>query len=572
MTASIETTTAATEAPTTGTTPVVGAGEEYARLHPTALEVGPNVRDEVDTESAKFRAVVASIIELGVLVPILARRDGDLVVVIDGQVRTLAAIEAGVESVPVLIRTAASKAKDREIERLTKQVNTNDCRIALTDGQRAKAVTDMLDLGVSVTKIAKALQYDNRETAKTAGTAGRSQTARAALDAGQLTLDQAAIVAEFDAEGDTAAVEKLLGARYDFRWIAQRLLNDRAERKARAEAGTPYAERGFTLLEEEPAYGDPYLRADDLVTVDGGPVTDAVIDGAAGHWAVWLSKEDQFTLTATGEVIEEDSIDWDTEDDLSAEPEAGLHHHKDIGTVEVWVPEYFTADPDAAGVKPGPILAAALAAPAGDVDPADAEAVAQAAEQKRLAAEAAAKEAERAARRRTKALNVASLAATVVRKEFLSKFLTSKTLPKGAAKWITDTLVEEPGLLTQNKASEHLAELLGVTVDKPATERWGDWKERAARDALAPVIDKASDTRAQVILLAQILAAYEARMSGTGKDWWKRSGYGNQDNYLDLLVEHGYDLTPVEQVAAGTLTPEQGYDALTAPTQESITD
>ena len=178
MTASIETTTAATEAPTTGTTPVVGAGEEYARLHPTALEVGPNVRDEVDTESAKFRAVVASIIELGVLVPILARRDGDLVVVIDGQVRTLAAIEAGVESVPVLIRTAASKAKDREIERLTKQVNTNDCRIALTDGQRAKAVTDMLDLGVSVTKIAKALQYDNRETAKTAGTAGRSQTAR----------------------------------------------------------------------------------------------------------------------------------------------------------------------------------------------------------------------------------------------------------------------------------------------------------------------------------------------------------------------------------------------------------
>ncbi len=47
MTASIETTTAATEAPTTGTTPVVGAGEEFARLHPTTLDVGPNVRDHV---------------------------------------------------------------------------------------------------------------------------------------------------------------------------------------------------------------------------------------------------------------------------------------------------------------------------------------------------------------------------------------------------------------------------------------------------------------------------------------------------------------------------------------------
>lgn len=46
-----ETATAATEAPTTGTTSVVGAGEEFARLHPATLEVGPNVRDQVNTDS-----------------------------------------------------------------------------------------------------------------------------------------------------------------------------------------------------------------------------------------------------------------------------------------------------------------------------------------------------------------------------------------------------------------------------------------------------------------------------------------------------------------------------------------
>jgi ParB family chromosome partitioning protein len=572
MTAIIETTTAATEAPTTGTTPVVGAGEEFTRLHPTALDVGPNVRNEVDTETPAFRNLVASIIEHGVLQTISAVRDGESVTVIDGQQRTLAAIEAGVESVPVLIRPAASKAKDREIERLTQQIVANDRRIDLTAGQRAKAVTDMLELGVSVPKIAKAVQV-KRETVKAAGAAGRSQAAIGALDAGQLTLDQAAIVAVFDAEGDTDAVETLLGvARYDFRWTAQCLLEDRAMRKARTAAGAPYVERGLTVLEEEPDYGDSYLRADDLLTADGDAVTEAVIDAAAGHWVVWLSKEDQFTLTATGEVIEKDSIDWDTEGDTEATPDEGLHHHKDITATEVWVPEYFTADPDAAGVKPGPILAAAMAEPAENVDPADAQAVARAAEQKRLAAEAAAKEAERAARRRTKALNVASLAATVVRKEFVTKFLTRKTLPKGAAKWITDTLVDEPGLLTQNKASQYLAELLGVAVAEPTTTIYGDWKERAARDALAPVIDKASDARAQVIALAQILAAYEARMSGTGKDWWKRSGYGNQDNYLDLLAEHGYALTPVEQVAAGTMTPEQAYDALTAPSGGSAAD
>ena len=58
-------------------------------------------------------------------------------------------------------------------------------------------------------------------------------------------------------------------------------------------------------------------------------------------------------------------------------------------------------------------------------------------------------------------------------------------------------------------------------------------------------------------------------MSGTGKDWWKRSGFGNQDNYLGFLDQHGHTLAPVEKVASGELTPEQGYDALTAPTGDS---
>ncbi|RMB70157.1 hypothetical protein AYK61_25815 [Rhodococcus sp. SBT000017] len=91
------------------------------------------------------------------------------------------------------------------------------------------------------------------------------------------------------------------------------------------------------------------------MTADGDPVTEAVIDGAAGHWAVWLSKEDQFTLTATGEVIEEDSIDWDTEDDPEAIPDEGVappqghHRRRGMGAGST------TRRPDDAGVKPGPI-------------------------------------------------------------------------------------------------------------------------------------------------------------------------------------------------------------------------
>ena len=92
--------------------------------------------------------------------------------------------------------------------------------------------------------------------------------------------------------------------------------------------------------------------------------------------------------------------------------------------------------------------------------------------------------------------------------------------------------------------------------------------DKAARRALAATIDKTpSETRAQVILLAQILAAYEARVSGKGNDSWRRTAWGNQDNYLGFLDEHGHVLTVVEQAAAGTLTPEQAYDQLTASTE-----
>ncbi|OZC56598.1 hypothetical protein CH267_10510 [Rhodococcus sp. 06-621-2] len=574
-----ETATAATDAPATGTTPVAGAGEEFARLAPTTLEVGPNVRDQVDTDTPEFRALVESIAEHGVLQAISAIRDGENIVVIDGQQRVLASIEAAVESVPVVIRSVAGNAKAREIARLSQQVVANDRRIDLTEGQRVKAVTGMLELGVSATKISKAVQIP-RDQVKTAAAAGRSQTALDALDGGQLDLEQAAVLATFDADGDHDAVCELLEVhRYAFERTAKRLLADRAERKERATAALPYAERGFTILDTEPEYGDGQLRAEDLVvpaTDDTGSaeVTAEVIEANPGAWSVWLSKGEKFTLTATEEVISENSIDWGTEDDPEATASTGYHHHKDITTEQVWEAEYFTADPAAAGVAPGPILAAALAEAddeAAEVDPDDAEAVARAREQKRLAAEAAHKEAQRAALRRTKALNKASVIATEVRIEWLTKFLTRKTLPKGAGKWITDTLVDEPGLLTQNKAPQFLAQLLGVsipavtgpTVGYPGTE------DRAARAAIAPIIDKASEARAQVIALAQVLAAYEARMSGTGKDWWKRTGWGNQDNYLGFLDQHGHSLAPVENVATGELTPQQGYDALTTRTGDS---
>lgn len=167
-------------------------------------------------------------------------------------------------------------------------------------------------------------------------------------------------------------------------------------------------------------------------------------------------------------------------------------------------------------------------------------------------------------------LNKASAAATEVRIEWLTKFLTRKTLPKDAGKWIAETLIDEPALLGENKAPQYLAQLLGVTVPDPTGPEAGypHAKDRAARTALGAVLDKAGDGRAQVLTLAQILAAYEARMSGKGHDSWRRTHYGNLDNYLGFLRRHGHHLTPTEQAAAAELTPEQAHQHLTDDTDD----
>ena len=155
-------------------------------LDPNTLELEINVRDDAALD-ADF---VASVAEHGVLNPIAAVRGTDGVVrVRAGQRRTLAAREAGLPTVPVYVRASSAELdeKDQTVERLSEQIVENDQRRALTDAQRARGIQQMLDAGVSVTKVAKKLAT-GRDTIKSAATAAGSEAAMNALDSGQLSL------------------------------------------------------------------------------------------------------------------------------------------------------------------------------------------------------------------------------------------------------------------------------------------------------------------------------------------------------------------------------------------------
>ncbi|WP_328810609.1 ParB/RepB/Spo0J family partition protein [Rhodococcus sp. NBC_00294] len=551
MTATIDTTTATTEPAAEHADP--GAlGTVFAQVDPNVLDVADNVRDTVDLDQTPD--FVASIREHGVLHPILTVRRGDgTLAVIDGQRRTLAAIATDTPVVPVLIRTQDGDQVAADTTRIVEQIVSNDQRADLTDGQRAAGVAQLLDLGVSVKEVAQALSV-TQKAAKIAGRVGGSDAARAALDTGQLDLEQASIIAAFEKMGDEDAVAQLLDAAenrpYNFPHLARRLTEDRKNARERAKALTAHGEAGHPVLTVDPETGDArWYYAGEVRTGEGEPVDPTE---HPDRWSVWADRVEAWIDTETGEHVDEDTVDWDADgpDDAPAE---GKRHRGTVSEGWAWETSYWMSADDAEhhGYQVPQATPVAHGCATAGVDTDDAA---------RRAAEAA--DADRVERRRVKALNAAGLAETTLRREHITALLTRKTAPKGSAGWVAATLAGSPDLLTEGKAGEVLREV--VPGADPIT-------------GIADLIDKATDARAQVLMLALVLAALEARMAGSDKSWWRSSPQTRWTRdglprgaarYLAFLTEHGYTTGPVEKVVTGENTAEDAYTEVTATSGE----
>jgi ParB family transcriptional regulator, chromosome partitioning protein len=329
------------------------AGGTIEHLDPHSLEVGDNVREYANLN----KPFLDSIAEHGVLTPITAiRRPDGVVEVRNGQRRTMAARKLGLSSVPVYVlpATAADTAAET-IDRIVHQIVTNDHKSDLTDAQRARGIQQMIDAGLSVSKVAKKLAV-GKDTVTAAQSAAKSSVALEALDGGQISLAEAAPLTEFEHDGPEA-VDRLVRAAGtpQFDHVVSQLRSERASAQALAEASAHYTERGFTILDEQQRRGwDParvplrYLQRDGD---DGEPesVDESVITNPQ-HWAVWLDEYTQY-LDSDGNVVEEDQIDWDTTDDADAEPDKGLRHADSARERPAFAPEWFCLNPDAAGLQ-----------------------------------------------------------------------------------------------------------------------------------------------------------------------------------------------------------------------------
>jgi ParB family chromosome partitioning protein len=484
--------------------------EEYQKIifvPPTELKIGPNVR----TENAEPDPdQVRSFKKHGVQAPIRAYRDeaGDLVVT-RGQVRTLGAIEAGLETVPVWLQPPpVGDEKAATIDRIRDQLDENDLRKPMARGDRYRAHRQVALFGLSPTAIARRLGRSKR-VIEDSLRVGESELAAKAADEYDLTLDQAAVIAEFEDYGDIETAKQLIITAVEhpnnFATCAQRKRDERAE-----------AER----VEQARAACTEQLTAAGVLILD-----DSIPD-----WTGDARSLDRLRPTPT----HAPGTELTAEDHACCPGHAAwIDHEFDDDGEKIVFPRYGCADFEAHGH-------AAIGAPEGAVGHGDSTPQDPAADHA-SAVVAADVERRKASIKRKWVINNNrdADAARKGRQQWLAAFARRTSVPKGARRWLA--LQTLNGLMAVRRAMERghpLAHsLLGLPEPMPwyhaGTEGSGELYDRIAN---------ASDNKATIYELYLILVALE---DGFRRDSW-RDPTTTDKLYITMAIDLGYEAPDID--------------------------
>ncbi|WP_028471550.1 ParB/RepB/Spo0J family partition protein [Nocardioides alkalitolerans] len=557
------------DAPTTsGWAEQVGT---IVHVAPNVLHLVRNVRD-----AQPDKGLIDSIREVGVLEPITALvyvgakieqnssdgsdgSDDEALVVRFGHRRTLAAVEAGRDTVPVyLVGTTDNLTGDEEaatgISRVIEQRDENTHRAGLTVADDLAAVGQLAAFGLSANQIAKRARIKRGDVDNALSVTKSARASGAAARWDDMTLDQLAVVAEFETDSDAVTALRAACKTGQFAHVAQRLRDDRARQAARDAVLSPIAESGITVI-DAPSWMDGTTKPLSALRLDPhtdpGTLTDPA-DYASAHGScpghVAWAEETYVWVDSEGNELDEDV---EVEDDGTEESAAQIAAHVaawddaeqvarwDVtygctewhtnGHVRLWgrvtnLDDTGSSDPSGSGLSPT------------EEDAADA------ARQRADAAEAEA-EAKRAQRRLVIENNKAWDAAQVVRRDWIATHLaTRKTPPKGAGAFIGTTICLDRHLFGDVEGNHLAAAWLGAS-DAPT---YGV-DTTPVRLAAA-----ASDNRGVVITLIQVLALIEA---STGRHTWRQNGENNTaGRYLRALKDWGYTLSDVEEFTISAQT------------------
>lgn len=504
---------------TTATTPFeVGT---IVHIAPQTLLIARNIR-----EAQPNKALVASVRDIGVQVPITAviTTDGALLVR-QGHRRTLAAVEAECQTVPVYVTGTDSTDKDDEIARIVAQRDENTHRAGLTTTDEIGVVEQLTLLGLSAAQVAKKARIKRAEV-DTALAVSASEVARKATDRyDALTLDQAAVVAEF--ENDPETVKALIVAAHEgrFEHTAQRARQDRAAAQAQTDVLAMLAQNGVTVV-ERPSYEDRSTTG--LGNLCPSPEDRSELSPTdhaqcPGHVA-WLGTE-WVTVDETGQIVE-----FPDEPDEDADAEAWETHEEVCKRINATSRQT---------QRPTAVYGCNGWSTHGHHDRYGRGGSGSSSKPK--ASEMTETEREQAKQARNLVIenNKAWIAAESVRRDWLGTLASRKTAPKGTAAFLATALSKDASVATSTGGNALAAEWLGI---KHTGYGWAD---------LSPT-KTATENRALMIVLTQVIAGYESSLT---KDSWRHDGTSNSvGRYLRFIQTCGYTLSDVETFAASKTT------------------
>jgi ParB family chromosome partitioning protein len=516
-----------TAAATKATSPAPADSTEHYELvqvDPATLIVGANVRIDVRLD-AEF---LASIAERGVKQPILAyRNDQGHLVVKMGQRRTVAAVQGGRKTVPVVV-----VGEDDDVERITDQVIENDQRAGLTTGERIGAIAQLAAFGLPAAAIAKRVKVkpDDVDRAVRAAASKAATEVSATYD---LTIDQAATIAEFEDDPDAVDVLTVAAQRGGFAHQAGRLRDDRRWRETEAAKKAQLEAAGFKVI-AEPNYQDrttlrlSYLLGEDHEPLDSDVKAHMACPGHAYFVDAQWGRPDELAegdVADDGTVPDPDEVPDDDEDLDEAEEEAAERRRQPDVRIARGVPVCIDWAKHGHMLRYKHMAGGSSATRIADMAPDE-------------------REAARAERRAKLEGNKDWRAATTVRHAWLTEFLKRKTPPKGAATFIALAYARKAdGLSWAAERGNTLARtLLGVPYERPAYGVTRDPDDQQREAALRNMAGDANDARATVVLLGIVLGAIESMV--TDHCWqYPKSQVAL---YLRALESWGYELADIE--------------------------
>lgn len=252
------------------------------RLDARELSSNGNVRSKIKN----LAALTTSVLDHGVLVPLLVADNGEGgYKVVAGQRRTAAAIAAGKKNgerftVPCLVVDEGAEA-NRILTQLTENLSRDD----LSEADAAAAYQQLALLGIGNEQIARAVGRDAKHVAAGLKVA-ESKTATAVAVKHDLTIEQAAVIAEFEADKDAVKRLTLVAVEQPDRFAhtASWMREDRNEKAAIAAliekikaSGVPYVEISYNTDTKKP------MTLEYLVDGKGKAITPAAHKKCEGH-------------------------------------------------------------------------------------------------------------------------------------------------------------------------------------------------------------------------------------------------------------------------------------------------